>query len=543
MEKGREYEIEKRISWFKEKVWKKENRWIILLLVGVTVMYLYYFFKVGAQPIWWDEGDYLMIAKVFGEGFERPERWGDFIKIRPVFLPLIWAGFLKLGSSEIVIRFFTELLPGIICVGLVYVIGKELFSRRVGLIGALLIAVNWVFMFYNFRLLTDTPSLFFALLSIYFFWVKYEKPLINGLKERPLFLWLAVAFGVMAFLTRYVAALSLIAIGFYLVFTRRAKLFKSKNIGIAILVGLIVMAPYFFYNYQLLGSPFPAFAEYHGEQATAPDRPIAWDVLTFHLPNFLKIYQLTFLAIGMVFLLQILLYFDIIIKQKEKSKNNLFFALLLIMVPLVYFVFGIRAVDARYFVSTMPLIFVIMGIGVDFISNKIKEILRYKHTYKVVVLIILAFLVYQQVSLANDFIITRSESFMPVKQGGEWLEKNTPEGSKVVTASINQNFYYSSRESFDYYTTDDIWDDCQSRDPETLLTSLSLNETCQKGTEEAFNRKVEEIGADYLIVSIYEQSFTPRWAYDYPNRYGLKPVAAFPENTNQPVLIIYEFPK
>ena len=47
----------------------KENVLLVLLMVFTIAIRLYYFFNVGAQPIWWDEGDYLAILDAGAYGY------------------------------------------------------------------------------------------------------------------------------------------------------------------------------------------------------------------------------------------------------------------------------------------------------------------------------------------------------------------------------------------------------------------------------------------------------------------------------------------
>jgi 4-amino-4-deoxy-L-arabinose transferase-like glycosyltransferase len=521
----------------KIKAWFKDPYNLLLtgLFVFIIILYLYYFFKIGQQPIWWDEGDYLAIAKVWAQNMATPEWWGHFISMRPLVLPLIWTVFLKTGFGEIFLRFFTELAPAILSIFLIYSLGTHLFNKKIGLISAFLISINWVFMFYSFRLLTDIPSLFFSALALYFFWAKYEKPRIEKNEEKPIYLWLAVALGVLSFLTRYIGVLTLVVIAFYLFATRRFSLFKDKNIWIALFVGLLFLSPYFIYSYLTQGSFFPALSVYHGSQATAPHRPFAFDTLTFHLPNFLGLFTLLFFVLGFILLMEIFLYFDLILKQKEKTKNSLLFCFLSIVIPLVYFIFGIRAVDARYFIATAPLMFVVSALGVNFVAEKISN-LSGKKLYPVIALIIIFIIAFQQLGAANQFIVSRIDSYKEIQEGGLWLKENTPKNAKIITASITQNQYYSERQSYDFYTNDTVWAGCTD-----MEGRLSQNETCQQETEEAFNRKIERIKPDYFVISVFEPVFTPQWAYAYPQMNNLTFVKAFGNYNGQPALIIFKF--
>ena len=120
-EERKELEIrkEKIILKFNQIV-KNKEKWILFSLLAFTILYkLYYFFKTLDQAIWWDEGDYLALAKeLYFPMVERPEWWSHFAGMRPLLMPLIWGFmfFIKLGEPSI--RFFTLLLPSILSVQL-----------------------------------------------------------------------------------------------------------------------------------------------------------------------------------------------------------------------------------------------------------------------------------------------------------------------------------------------------------------------------------------------------------------------------------------
>jgi len=196
-----------------------------------------------------------------------------------------------------------------------------------------------------------------------------------------------------------------------------------------------------------------------------------------------------------------------------------------------------RAANDRWLLMLMPAIFFISAKGIMFVYKFVK---KYSKTVAIVILMVLLFAgAYQNFKHGIELTENKKNTYNEIKLGGLWLKANTPLDTRVITASIVQNQYYSERQSYDFYTNDshmdsDIWKPCIDLPPE--------NETCQKLAEEAFNRKVESIEPSYLIVSVFEPAFTPQWAYTYPQRYNLTPVVAFPNNQNQQsLLVIYRF--
>lgn len=499
-------ELEKRKEKIKQFV--DENLILIGMMLLVTIVYLYYFFKLGNQPTWWDEGDYLAIAKVWAINMPTPEWWDHFINMRPLFIPLVWSLLMKAGMGELGLRFFTELLPALGVIFLTYYLGKELFNKKIGLIAMSIVSFNWVLMFYSFRLLTDLPSAFFGILAITLFWVLYEK------RKNKWGLWFAVIAGVLSFLCRYPSAFILGSIAIYLIVTRRFSLLKDKNIWIAGFIGLLFLLPFFWFNYSSQGGIFPALDFYHGAESASIKLPFGWHTITNILPTFLTKIPFALFLIGLVVSMQFFLYLDLILfKNQKQGRNYLFLFIISVIFPL-YLIFGIRDADARYYTTFSPQLFICAALGMNFLANKIKPFLPNKKYANLLIILFCAFIMYNQLGLANNFIIGKFGSYGEVQEAGLWLKENTPEDAKIVTASIVQNQYYSERDSYDFYSLD--------------------NET-------KFHEHMKEVKPDYIIIHVFEPAFTPQWAYDYPQRNNLTPVAAFGPQ-NQPRAVIYKFP-
>ena len=334
-----------------------------------------------------------------------PEWWEHFTGMRPLFLPIVWSVMMKLGIGELGLRFFTELLPALGTIFLTYYLGKELFSKKIGLIASSLISFNWVFMFYTFRLLTDLPSVFFGVLSLTLFWSLYEK------RKNKWGLFLAVVAGVLSFLCRYPSVFILISIAIYLFATRKFKLLTEKNIWIAGLIGLLMLSPLFYFNYSTQGNIFPALGVYHGEESSAIHRPLGWYTMFEILPQFLTSIHLILFLTGLVVSTQFLLYLDLILfKEQKKGMNYLFLFIISIVFPL-YLVFGIRVADARYYITYSPQLFICAALGMNFLGDKIKSFLPDKKYLNLILIFFCAFLMYSQLGYANDYNLWKIDSY------------------------------------------------------------------------------------------------------------------------------------
>jgi len=120
--------------------------------------------SLDVQPLWRDEVDALRFATVSWSemlaSFTRPG-WNG-----PLYYLLLRGWVALAGTSEYGMRFFS-LTFGVLCVVLVYVLGRRLFDRPTGLLAALLLATSPYLTWYGqeVKMYTLVPAL--ALLAIY----------------------------------------------------------------------------------------------------------------------------------------------------------------------------------------------------------------------------------------------------------------------------------------------------------------------------------------------------------------------------------------
>ena len=154
----------------KLKEWFKDNYNLVflgILVLGIGLR-LWIYFKTLGQAVWWDEADYLVNAQTL-MGMH------DYYALnvrRPFLFPLVWGLIIKLFNSEALIR-LTEVFMSTMAVWFAYFIGKEMYSKKVGLIACFLSAVFWQYLFFTGRIMTDLPMVAFYLGAVYFFWRAY----------------------------------------------------------------------------------------------------------------------------------------------------------------------------------------------------------------------------------------------------------------------------------------------------------------------------------------------------------------------------------
>jgi len=120
--------------------------------------------SLDAQPLWRDEVDALRFATVpWAEmlaSFTRPG-WNG-----PLYYMLLRGWVALTGTSEYAMRFFS-LAFGVLCVPLIYALGRRLFNRQAGFLTALLLTTSPYLTWYGqeVKMYTLLPAL--ALLAIY----------------------------------------------------------------------------------------------------------------------------------------------------------------------------------------------------------------------------------------------------------------------------------------------------------------------------------------------------------------------------------------
>ncbi|HLC53930.1 MAG TPA: hypothetical protein VJK03_05290, partial [Candidatus Nanoarchaeia archaeon] len=230
---------------------------------------------------------------------------------------------------------------------------------------------------------------------------------------------------------------------------------------------------------------------------------------------------------------------DVLWKQKTTRFNADFFLVLFLAIHLIFYVAIIREATDRWLLVMMPIMFIISGKGLHWLYSLIA-----KHS-KIVGIIAVSILLlgglYQNLTHADNLIKVKKDSYREIKLAGEWLKENTPPETKIITSSVVQSEYYSER-----------WNEGHSNKnhrmpPETKcidnLGGTSANESCQRLSEELFEKSREEFNPDYFIVSVFEPVFTPQWVYTYGQRKNLTLVQFYTakDNPQQPMLAIYKF--
>src|SRR3989344_501074 len=122
----------------------KSNLNIIVIIILVFAAFLRLKYMNVPNAIWWDEGEYLSIAKewAFGINYDVPA-------VRQPLVPFLISILYRIGISSLaIIKFFVVLIPSVASVLLTYLLGKEIYNKNVGLISSFIMSVFWVALFW-----------------------------------------------------------------------------------------------------------------------------------------------------------------------------------------------------------------------------------------------------------------------------------------------------------------------------------------------------------------------------------------------------------
>lgn len=340
---------------------KKHKLLIAIFLVALLIRIL----SVYSAPIKiWDESVYLNLGTDLSKNlldYSFSHGWSDFIPsgednlygfpkagFRAPLLPYIIA-FFHILHINFLINFFMPLI-GALSTILIYLLGKEIFNKKTGLISALFLAFIPVHVNYSGRVLTDVLVTFLILLSFLSFWKGFER----GHKKHKILFGLFFAIAV---LSRYTALwLIPVFLSYLLIRNRSLKFLRDKYLWLSVLVFLITLTPWFIYGILTYNNPVGAFI--HGARAS-----MYWGgSQTWHL--YFDYWWQMLSIVGFIFIYAI--YY--ILNKKEFVKKEIYLLLIWITVFLGMVIL-IPHKEDRFILPIVPAITLISGYVIEKVRN------------------------------------------------------------------------------------------------------------------------------------------------------------------------------
>ena len=435
--------MEKAINWI------KKNYYIFAILLLAFAIRIVYFFITKNQPLWYDEADYMNMAKSWAGMYV----WGTN-PLRPILLALIFRLFLLINLGETTLRLLI-LLSSLASVFLLYKIGEILFDKRVGLIASFLLAVFWSFSFYTNRLLVDVPVAFFWLLTIYFFFSAYL-----GDKRPKDFILPGIFLG-LSFLMKFSSVVLVLLLALYLFITEREKIFKNTKIYVFYIVSFLTILPFLVWQKVKFGSFLAFYTAASGggnvEKAhTFLESLVNQAVFTIKLLDPFMLNQNSFyfplvgalLIIGIVFILFYLIMLPERIMKKGSFQNKAMFLILWAVLSLLFFGwlnYG-EYMDERYYFIFYPALLLFVACATDKIYSSIKK--SKKLLAVLFIILLLGFVGYTNIAHTEQITKAKSTSFIELRQAGEFIRENVPEGENIIVGEgYAELLYYTERQA------------------------------------------------------------------------------------------------
>lgn len=492
------------LNWFKNPF----NLGLTSIILVAFVIRIYYFILTKNQALWWDEACYGSIAKnlILHIWDTTPEIIGESM-IRPVLFSFILSVLFRIGLTEIAIRFLFVLISTASVLFLFWAL-RELYDKRVAIIASFIYGVLWIQLFYTDRILVHILAQALLFPSIYFF--------IKSLKDEINFKFFAISLFLLSLTTlvRYTKGMVFFAYVFifliYLISKKFKPLLNYKLWGYSIL-GLLPLLIFFFINYLNSGNIFPALlgGGYLKPvlDATGAPSPYFWSFLNF-IPLYLQgLFYILFLIGFVKVIFELVIGYDLISKDKKLWAHILL--ILILVITCAFFVFYLKGGEDRYLFPASITLMAFTSIGIVLLWDILKKF--NKQIAIILILAILLFGAYQELTLANKIITEKIDSYSQQKQAFLWLKDNSPKNSTLLGAGIYPYaMYYAQR---NYFET-----------PANLTDFLKI-----------------EKQADYLLV----HAFTPSPAYfeDYlqnQTEWEVNNVFFMDLQKTRPIFIIYK---
>lgn len=426
--------IKQKIKNFWSNLDKFDKLVILLLFVSFLIRIIVSFYSSFRG---WDETVYLNLGRDLSNNpliySLKNVGWSDYIPsadtiygwpnigFRAPLLPYIFSifYFFKLDFFiPVVIPFITTL-----SILLVYILGKKLFNKNVGLYSAVVFSLIPIHIYCSGKIWTDAFVVFFMLLTFISFWEGYEN---NNKRHKILFgLFLALSL-----LARYTTLWITPVFLFYFIFRDKSfRFLGDKYLWYSIFLFFVTLIPWFIYGLIYYGNPFGGFI--HGFKAAMYWGGVqSW---TYFIDNSWRIFSIA----GLFFIASLFFVFF----KKQFLKKEVY----LLLIWFFFFSFIVISMphkEDRFIMPVVPVISLIIG----FFISKIGQI---KNIVFSVLCIVLAFS-----SLSASMIEYRNSKDLTIecyKEGNKFLNSDMVRMESLVITNQNpMTHYYTNKDILIY---------------------------------------------------------------------------------------------
>jgi len=392
------------------------------VIAAVAVGALVRLWGVGAIGFNSDEAVYAGQAAALAGNADYAQFFAIF-RAHPLLVQFLLSIVFHFGVSDVAARLVSVFI-GLAAIPLIYLLGTQLFSRRVGLVSAVALAVLPYHVVVTRQVLLDGPETTLFLLSMLLL-ARYVAT------NRAHYLYMAAVAGGLTFLAKETAILILLVGGAFILMTPEVRL-GTRRVLIALGAFLIAISPY------------PISIAVSGASGTAKNFLI-WQLLrrpnhtfTFYaeiLPGALGISLLVLSIIGLAVAL-----------QRGTWQDRLLLAW--VLVPLVFYqVWPVKGY--QYLLPIAPALIVLSARVVDLFSDRL-DAFRARRPYlgdravaltraggaalALLLILPMAFTSFTQVSAQGAVGSLAGTGGLPGgREAGGWISRNVPQGGAFMT--------------------------------------------------------------------------------------------------------------
>ncbi len=208
------------------------------------------YYRMGAQ-VSRDIHQYNTIAygkELAATGRELPAYFFEPLFKHPPFFTFFIAIFLKVFGNTLLSAEYVPLIFGILTIPLIYLLGNKLYGWQVGLLSAIFFTLDPMSIICSQKVWMETTVAFLTVLSVYFF--------VKALKDRnDIFFVVSGIVSGLAAANKYNGALATIIFILY-AFLYEKSLFKNKKFLISIIMPVVVLLPWFAWNFSVYGKQY-----------------------------------------------------------------------------------------------------------------------------------------------------------------------------------------------------------------------------------------------------------------------------------------------
>ena len=392
----------------------KTNKLLFLILAIGAILRFYH---ADFQSIWLDEilsmnnSNPKLTMKQFYDGI----MFWEFIP-HMYFLILRFV-FEIFGYTTLVARIFSAII-GVFGVHAIYLLGKELFNKRSGLIAAALLAVNFFHISYSQEIRPYGMLFLFTVLSFYRLVIFIKKPsFLNGIYY-GIFAALYLNCHFFGFITLFSQYLIL------LVFLIKSAKENRMKFFLFCLVSAVVTLIIFFPAHEALlrVTEIKSF----WLQKPGPD------AFTSMFKEFFGQSEMVLFVINCV----VIFYFINLFQEKASDlkyntiiENRIIFSFILLfiwlsvslLIPLLRSYLDVPMILSRYFINLLPVLILVITIGINFIKNNLIK--------AVVIICLLLFSLIDLFVVKNYYNTVTKSQFRELSK--EIISRN-PDKSKLV---------------------------------------------------------------------------------------------------------------